>query len=51
DQSSCVGTGTASHYAAECTLTVPWHIRRPGPNFEQEWLKSEAKNLFCSKIS
>ncbi|GBL81530.1 hypothetical protein AVEN_143780-1 [Araneus ventricosus] len=29
DQCTCGGTGTALHYATECTLTVSWHIRRP----------------------
>ncbi|GBL94091.1 hypothetical protein AVEN_185049-1 [Araneus ventricosus] len=39
DQCSCGGTGTALNYSTECVLTVSWHMRRPVPNFEQEWLK------------
>ncbi|GBO46358.1 hypothetical protein AVEN_6285-1 [Araneus ventricosus] len=25
--------------------TVSWHMRKPAPNFEQEWLKRVANNL------
>ncbi|GBL93988.1 hypothetical protein AVEN_76707-1 [Araneus ventricosus] len=42
---SCGGIGTALHYDAECALTVSWHMRKPAPNFEQEWLKRVANNL------
>ncbi|GBN76244.1 hypothetical protein AVEN_230316-1 [Araneus ventricosus] len=35
----------ALHYATECIYTVSWHMRKPAPNFEQEWLKRVAKNL------
>ncbi|GBN61338.1 hypothetical protein AVEN_20151-1 [Araneus ventricosus] len=42
---SCGGIGTALHYATECILTVSWHMRKPAPNFEQEWLKRVANNL------
>ncbi|GBM10012.1 hypothetical protein AVEN_23998-1 [Araneus ventricosus] len=45
DQCSCGGTGTALYYATECALIVSWHKRKPGPNFEQEWLKRVANNL------
>ncbi|GBL72150.1 hypothetical protein AVEN_24152-1, partial [Araneus ventricosus] len=38
DQYSCGGTSTALHYATEYVLRVTWHMRRPAPNFEQEWL-------------
>ncbi|GBL73728.1 hypothetical protein AVEN_209130-1 [Araneus ventricosus] len=31
--------GKALHYATECICTVSWHMRKPAPNFEQEWLK------------
>ncbi|GBM49024.1 hypothetical protein AVEN_153541-1 [Araneus ventricosus] len=48
DQCSCGGTGTALHYATECALTVSWHMRKPAPNFEQEWLKRVANNLVFS---
>ncbi|GBN53246.1 hypothetical protein AVEN_141557-1 [Araneus ventricosus] len=34
----------ARHFT-ECIYTVPWHIRKPVPNFEQEWLKRVANNL------
>ncbi|GBN51358.1 hypothetical protein AVEN_48543-1, partial [Araneus ventricosus] len=44
DQCSCGGTVTALHYVTECALTVSWHMRRPSPNFEQEWLKRVANN-------
>ncbi|GBN55702.1 hypothetical protein AVEN_135134-1 [Araneus ventricosus] len=33
------------HYATECIYTVSWHMRKPAPNFEQEWLKRVANNL------
>ncbi|GBM03612.1 hypothetical protein AVEN_203182-1 [Araneus ventricosus] len=45
DYCNCGGIGTALHYATECIYTVSWHMRRPAPNFEQEWLKRVAKNL------
>ncbi|GBO13831.1 hypothetical protein AVEN_191934-1 [Araneus ventricosus] len=35
----------ALHYATECIYTVSWHMRKPSPNFEQEWLKRVANNL------
>ncbi|GBN11055.1 hypothetical protein AVEN_22842-1 [Araneus ventricosus] len=38
DYCSCGGIGTALHYATECIYTVSWHMRKPAPNFEQEWL-------------
>ncbi|GBM98412.1 hypothetical protein AVEN_3741-1 [Araneus ventricosus] len=44
DQYSCGGTSTALHYATEYVLRVTWHMRRPAPNFEQEWLKRVANN-------
>nr|GBL62082.1 hypothetical protein AVEN_223535-1 [Araneus ventricosus] len=37
--------GTAIHYATERAFTVYWHMRRPAPNLEQEWLKRVANNL------
>ncbi|GBL80069.1 hypothetical protein AVEN_29079-1 [Araneus ventricosus] len=46
DYCSCGGIGTALHYATECVYTVSWHMRKPAPNFEQEWLKRVANNLF-----
>ncbi|GBN88672.1 hypothetical protein AVEN_42344-1 [Araneus ventricosus] len=39
DYCSCGGIGTALFY------TVSWHMRKPAPNFEQEWLKRVANNL------
>ncbi|GBL99501.1 hypothetical protein AVEN_68785-1 [Araneus ventricosus] len=45
DFCSCGGIGTALHYATECICTVSWHMRKPAPNFEQEWLKRVANNL------
>ncbi|GBM03939.1 hypothetical protein AVEN_185432-1 [Araneus ventricosus] len=45
DYCSCGGIGTALHYATECIYTVSWHMRKPEPNFEQEWLKRVANNL------
>ncbi|GBN10302.1 hypothetical protein AVEN_265779-1 [Araneus ventricosus] len=39
DQCSCGGIGTA------CIYTVSWHMRKPAPNFEQEWLKRVANNI------
>ncbi|GBN14352.1 hypothetical protein AVEN_162095-1 [Araneus ventricosus] len=33
------------HCATECIYTVSWHMRKPAPNFEQEWLKRVANNL------
>ncbi|GBN91228.1 hypothetical protein AVEN_112640-1 [Araneus ventricosus] len=38
DYCSCGGIGTALHYATEC-------MRKPAPNFEQEWLKRVSNNL------
>ncbi|GBO21166.1 hypothetical protein AVEN_176624-1 [Araneus ventricosus] len=40
DYCSSGGIGTALHYATES-----WHMRKPVPNFEQEWQKSVATNL------
>ncbi|GBN17541.1 hypothetical protein AVEN_17864-1 [Araneus ventricosus] len=37
DFCSCGGIGMALHYATECIYTVSWYIRKPTPNFEQEW--------------
>ncbi|GBN38961.1 hypothetical protein AVEN_160021-1 [Araneus ventricosus] len=48
DYCSCGGIGTALHYAMECILTVSWHMRKPVPNVEQEWMKSVANNLVSS---
>ncbi|GBM42828.1 hypothetical protein AVEN_251230-1, partial [Araneus ventricosus] len=45
DYCSSGGIGTALHYATECIYTVSCHIRKPTPNFEQEWLKRVANNL------
>ncbi|GBN60425.1 hypothetical protein AVEN_226141-1 [Araneus ventricosus] len=45
DYCSCGGVGTALHYVTECIYTVSWHMRKPAPNFEQEWLKRVANNL------
>ncbi|GBM02064.1 hypothetical protein AVEN_209752-1 [Araneus ventricosus] len=45
DYCSCGEIGTAFHYATECIFTVSWHMRKPFPNFEQEWLKRVANNL------
>ncbi|GBM92036.1 hypothetical protein AVEN_5497-1 [Araneus ventricosus] len=45
DYCSCGGIGTAVCYAPECIYTVSWHMRKPSPNFEQEWLKRVANNL------
>ncbi|GBM65694.1 hypothetical protein AVEN_87117-1 [Araneus ventricosus] len=45
DYCSCGGIGTARHYATQCIYTVSWHMRKPAPNFEQEWLKRVANNL------
>ncbi|GBN25184.1 hypothetical protein AVEN_247189-1 [Araneus ventricosus] len=39
DYCSCGGIGTVLHYTTECIFTVSWHMRKPAPNFEQEWLK------------
>ncbi|GBM64511.1 hypothetical protein AVEN_215882-1 [Araneus ventricosus] len=34
-----------------CIYTVSWHMRKPVPNFEQEWLKRVANNIvFRHKI-
>ncbi|GBN37139.1 hypothetical protein AVEN_132370-1 [Araneus ventricosus] len=44
DYCSC-GIGTGLHCATECIYTVSWHMRKPAPNFEQEWLKRVANNL------
>ncbi|GBL91106.1 hypothetical protein AVEN_184472-1 [Araneus ventricosus] len=45
DYCGCGGIGTALHYATECIYTVSWHMRKPAPNFEQEWLKRVTNNL------
>ncbi|GBM10782.1 hypothetical protein AVEN_161-1 [Araneus ventricosus] len=45
DFCSCGGIGTALHYATECIYTVSSHMRKPAPNFEQEWMKRVANNL------
>ncbi|GBL55600.1 hypothetical protein AVEN_49485-1 [Araneus ventricosus] len=45
DYCSCGGIGTVLRYATECIFTVSWHMRKPVPNFEQEWLKRVANNL------
>ncbi|GBM14317.1 hypothetical protein AVEN_60800-1 [Araneus ventricosus] len=45
DFCSCGRIGTALHYATECIYTVSWRMRKPAPNFEQEWLKRIANNL------
>ncbi|GBO03647.1 hypothetical protein AVEN_191761-1 [Araneus ventricosus] len=45
DYCSCGGIGTTLHYDTECILTVSWHMRKPVPNFEPEWLKRVANNL------
>ncbi|GBM09440.1 hypothetical protein AVEN_5468-1 [Araneus ventricosus] len=45
DYCSSGGIGTALYYATECIYTVSWHMRKPAPNFEQEWLKRVANNL------
>ncbi|GBM96580.1 hypothetical protein AVEN_56574-1 [Araneus ventricosus] len=45
DYCSCGGIGTALHYATESIYTVSRHMRKPAPNFEQEWLKRVANNL------
>ncbi|GBM49954.1 hypothetical protein AVEN_44655-1 [Araneus ventricosus] len=45
DYFSCGGIGTALHYATEYIYTVSWHMRKPAPNFEQEWLKKVGYNL------
>ncbi|GBO12904.1 hypothetical protein AVEN_57991-1 [Araneus ventricosus] len=44
DYCSCGGIGTALRYAKECIYTVSWDMRKPAPNFEQEWLKRVANN-------
>ncbi|GBM56322.1 hypothetical protein AVEN_60306-1 [Araneus ventricosus] len=49
DYCSCGEIGTALHYATECIHTVTWHIRKPAPHFEQEWLKRFANNLVSRK--
>ncbi|GBN31062.1 hypothetical protein AVEN_210601-1 [Araneus ventricosus] len=45
DFCSCGGISTALHYATECIYIVSWHMMKPAPNFEQEWLKRVANNL------
>ncbi|GBM78048.1 hypothetical protein AVEN_44578-1 [Araneus ventricosus] len=45
DYCSCGGIGTPLDYVTECTLTVSWHMRKPVPNSEQEWLKRVATTL------
>ncbi|GBM17308.1 hypothetical protein AVEN_237292-1 [Araneus ventricosus] len=41
---------TALHYAAECIFAVSWYMRKPVPNFEQQWLKRVAHNLVSKHI-
>ncbi|GBN24242.1 hypothetical protein AVEN_109685-1 [Araneus ventricosus] len=48
DYCCCGGIGTALHYITEFIYTVSWHMRKPAPNFEQEWLKRVANNLVSS---
>ncbi|GBM43157.1 hypothetical protein AVEN_128482-1 [Araneus ventricosus] len=31
--------------ATDCILAVSWHMRKPAPIFEQEWMKRVANNL------
>ncbi|GBN43257.1 hypothetical protein AVEN_204970-1 [Araneus ventricosus] len=45
DYCSCGRIGMAINYATECIYTLSWHMRKPVPNFEQEWLKRVANNL------
>ncbi|GBM13636.1 hypothetical protein AVEN_229601-1 [Araneus ventricosus] len=45
DYCSCGGIGTALHYATGCIFTVSWHMRKPVPNFGQEWLKRVVNTL------
>ncbi|GBO12125.1 hypothetical protein AVEN_69726-1 [Araneus ventricosus] len=45
DYCNCGGIGTALHYVTECILTVFWYMRKPVPNFEQDWLKTVANNV------
>ncbi|GBM44597.1 hypothetical protein AVEN_221838-1 [Araneus ventricosus] len=45
DFCSCGGIVTALHYATECIYTVSWHMRKPAPSFEKEWLKIVGNNL------
>ncbi|GBN25644.1 hypothetical protein AVEN_274033-1 [Araneus ventricosus] len=45
DYCSYGGIGTALHYSTDCIYTVSWHMRKPEPDFEQEWLKRVANNL------
>ncbi|GBL90696.1 hypothetical protein AVEN_219361-1 [Araneus ventricosus] len=45
DQCSCGGTGRALDYAMERSLIEFWHMRKPTPNFEQEWQKRVADHL------
>ncbi|GBN24191.1 hypothetical protein AVEN_259428-1 [Araneus ventricosus] len=45
DYCSCGGIGTALYYETECIYTVSWHMRKPAPSFEQEWMKRVANNL------
>ncbi|GBN42916.1 hypothetical protein AVEN_178867-1 [Araneus ventricosus] len=44
DHCSC-SIGKALHLATECALTLSWHMMRPTPNFEQEWVKRAAFNF------
>ncbi|GBM86244.1 hypothetical protein AVEN_51768-1 [Araneus ventricosus] len=48
DYCSCGGIGTALHYDTECIFTLSWYMRKPVPNFEQEWLKRVA-NILVSR--
>ncbi|GBM70695.1 hypothetical protein AVEN_203821-1 [Araneus ventricosus] len=45
DYCSCGLIGTVLHYATECIYTESCHMRKPAPNFEQEWLKRVANNF------
>ncbi|GBO09269.1 hypothetical protein AVEN_48443-1 [Araneus ventricosus] len=49
DYCSCGGIGTALHDCMECIFTVSWHMRKPVPNFEQEWLKRAIVNNLVSR--
>ncbi|GBO11886.1 hypothetical protein AVEN_42287-1 [Araneus ventricosus] len=35
----------ALYYGTEYIFIVSWHMRKPVPNFPQEWLKRVANNL------
>ncbi|GBN93654.1 hypothetical protein AVEN_137299-1 [Araneus ventricosus] len=44
DYCSCCGIVTIIHCATEYIYALSWHMRKPVPNFEQEWLKRVANN-------